>query len=126
MSALESAVSKARKRLLPILLLCYFAAFLDRVNVEFAALQMNHTLGLTASAFGVGAGMFFVGYVLCEIPSNLILARIGARPWIARIMVSWGILSAATAFVWSAHSYDVARLLLGAAEAGFFPACYSI
>jgi MFS transporter, ACS family, tartrate transporter len=121
MSALESAVSKARKRLLPILLLCYFAAFLDRVNVGFAALQMNHTLGLTASAFGVGAGMFFVGYVLCEIPSNLILARIGARPWIARIMVSWGILSAATAFVWSAHSYDVARLLLGAAEAGFFP-----
>jgi ACS family tartrate transporter-like MFS transporter len=120
-TALERAVSKARKRLLPILLLCYFAAFLDRVNVGFAALQMNHTLSLTASAFGIGAGMFFVGYVLFEIPSNLILVRVGARTWIARIMVSWGLLSAATAFVWSAHSYDIARLLLGAAEAGFFP-----
>ena len=121
MNPFERAISKARRRLLPILLLCYFAAFLDRVNVGFAALQMNHTLGLTASAFGVGAGMFFVGYVLCEIPSNLILVRVGARAWIARIMVTWGVLSAATAFVWNAHSYDVARLLLGAAEAGFLP-----
>ncbi len=121
MNAVERAISKARKRLLPILLLCYFAAFLDRVNVGFAALQMNHTLSLTAAAFGVGAGMFFVGYVLCEIPSNLVLVRVGARIWIARIMVTWGILSGATAFVWNAPSYDVARLLLGAAEAGFFP-----
>ena len=121
MTPLEMAISKARRRLLPILMLCYFSAFLDRVNVGFAALRMNHDLGLSASAFGVGAGMFFVGYVLCEIPSNLILVRVGARGWIARIMVTWGIFSAATAFVWNGPSYDTARLLLGAAEAGFYP-----
>ena len=121
MTPLEMAIAKAKRRLLPILMLCYFSAFLDRVNVGFAALRMNHALGLSASAFSVGAGMFFVGYVLCEIPSNLVLVRVGARGWIARIMVTWGLLSAATALVWNGPSYDTARLLLGAAEAGFLP-----
>jgi MFS transporter, ACS family, tartrate transporter len=118
---LETAIAKARRRLLPVLMICYFAAFLDRVNVGFAALQMNHDLGFSGVVFGIGAGAFFITYVLCEIPSNLLLARFGARIWIARILLTWGILSAATAFIWNAHSFYVARLLLGAAEAGFFP-----
>ncbi|MEJ1976369.1 MAG: MFS transporter [Acetobacteraceae bacterium] len=112
---------KVRLRLLPILMLCYFAAFLDRVNIGFAALKMNDDLQLTATAFGTGAGLFFLGYVLCEVPSNLILARVGARTWIARIMISWGIISACTAFVWDRDSFYVVRVALGAAEAGFFP-----
>jgi MFS transporter, ACS family, tartrate transporter len=120
-TTLDRAISKAKGRLLPIVMICYFAAFLDRVNVGFAALQMNHDLGLTATAFGIGAGAFFITYVLCEIPSNLMLARFGARVWIARILLTWGLLSAATAFIWNAHSFYVARMLLGAAEAGFFP-----
>ena len=118
---LETAIAKARRRVLPVLMICYFAAFLDRVNVGFAALQMNHDLGFSGAVFGIGAGAFFITYVLCEIPSNLLLARFGARIWIARILLTWGILSAATAFIWNAHSFYVARLLLGAAEAGFFP-----
>ena len=117
----NAVVSKVRRRLLPILMLCYFAAFLDRVNIGFAALTMNSDLQLTATAFGTGAGLFFLGYVLCEVPSNLILARVGARIWIARIMISWGIVSACTAFVWSRESFYAVRVLLGAAEAGFFP-----
>ena len=122
LSAAETAVlSKARRRLIPILMLCYFAAFLDRVNIGFAALTMNADLRLSATAFGVGAGLFFLGYVLCEIPSNLLLARFGARAWLARIMISWGLISALTAFVWNGPSFYVIRILLGAAEAGFFP-----
>ncbi|TCR80146.1 MFS transporter [Rhizobium sp. BK376] len=114
-------ISKAAKRILPILMLCYLAAFLDRVNIGFAALTMNQDLGFSASAFGFGAGIFFLGYVLCELPSNLMLARVGARRWIARILITWSILSAATAFVWSPASFYIVRILLGAAEAGFFP-----
>jgi len=114
-------IKKARWRIIPILLVCYFAAFLDRVNIGFAALTMNADLGFTASAFGFGAGIFFLGYVLCELPSNLMLAKVGARIWIARILVTWGILSALTAFVWSPASFYIVRILLGAAEAGFFP-----
>lgn len=121
MTALDSAISKGQKRLLPILAICFFLAFLDRVNIGFAALQMNSDMHFTATVFGIGAGVFFVTYVLCEIPSNLLLARFGARIWIARIMITWGILSAATAFIWDAHSFYGARLLLGAAEAGFTP-----
>ena len=117
----NAVVSKVRRRLLPILMLCYFAAFLDRVNIGFAALSMNSDLQLTATAFGTGAGLFFLGYVLCEVPSNLILARVGARIWIARIMITWGIVSACTAFVWNRESFYAVRVLLGAAEAGFFP-----
>jgi ACS family tartrate transporter-like MFS transporter len=114
-------ISKAAWRILPILMICYFAAFLDRVNIGFAALTMNQDLGFSASAFGFGAGIFFLGYVLCELPSNLMLVRFGARIWIARILITWGILSAATAFVWNPASFYVVRVLLGAAEAGFFP-----
>ncbi len=114
-------IGKAAKRILPILMLCYLAAFLDRVNIGFAALTMNRDLGFSASAFGFGAGIFFLGYVLCELPSNLMLARVGARRWIARILITWSILSAATAFVWSPTSFYIVRILLGAAEAGFFP-----
>ncbi len=108
-------------RLIPILGLCYFAAFLDRVNIGFAALTMSGDLGLTPGAFGLGAGIFFLGYILCEVPSNIIMSRVGARLWIARIMISWGVLSALTAFVVGARSFYAVRVLLGIAEAGFFP-----
>jgi MFS transporter, ACS family, tartrate transporter len=114
-------IAKAARRIVPIVMLCYVAAFLDRVNIGFAALTMNHALGFSASAFGLGAGIFFLGYVICELPSNLLLVRFGARAWIARIMITWGILSALTAFVWNFPSFFVLRILLGAAEAGFFP-----
>ena len=117
----QTTIRKAAWRILPIIMLCYFAAFLDRVNIGFASLTMNQELGLSASQFGFGAGIFFLGYVLCELPSNLVLAKVGARRWIARILLSWGVLSAATAFVWNPSSFYVVRVLLGAAEAGFFP-----
>ncbi|HTO58265.1 MAG TPA: MFS transporter [Pseudomonadales bacterium] len=108
-------------RLIPFLLLLYIVAWLDRVNVGFAALQMNDALGFSASIYGFGAGVFFVGYALCEIPSNLILARVGARRWIARIMLTWGVLAAAMMFVRTPTSFYVLRFLLGVAEAGFLP-----
>jgi sugar phosphate permease len=112
---------KVAWRLLPVLMLGYFIAFVDRVNVGFAALQMNHAIGLNAAAFGLGGGLFYLTYVLFEIPSNLAMQKVGARLWIARIMVSWGLVSAATAFIVGPNSFYAMRLLLGAAEAGFFP-----
>lgn len=108
-------------RLLPFLMLSYLVAFIDRVNVGFAALQMNRDVGLDAAAFGLGSGLFFLSYALLEVPSNLILDRVGARIWIARIMITWGLISGATAFVQGPNSFYALRLLLGAAEAGFFP-----
>jgi MFS transporter, ACS family, tartrate transporter len=114
-------VSKVKRRLLPFLIACFFVAFLDRVNVGFAALQMNVQLGLTPRAFGLGAGLFFLGYFLFEIPSNLMLHRIGARIWISRIMTTWGILACLAAFAYGQTSFLVLRFLLGVAEAGFFP-----
>ena len=102
-------------------MLLYFIAYLDRVNIGFAALTMNEDIGLSAAAFGFGAGVFFIGYFLFEVPSNLILHRVGARVWIARIMFTWGIISGAMAFVQGPISLYVLRFLLGAAEAGFFP-----
>ena len=114
-------VSRVMWRLVPFLILCYFVAYLDRVNVGFAALTMNKDLGLTSAAFGLGAGIFFLTYFVFEVPSNLFLERFGARKWIARIMLSWGILSGAMAFIGGESSFYVVRLLLGAAEAGFFP-----
>ena len=119
--ALQSAVTKAARRLVPFLALCYMVNFLDRVNVGFAALSMNADLGFTPQMFGLGAGIFFVGYILFEIPSNLALHRFGARIWIARIMISWGLVSMAMALVSSATSFYALRFLLGVAEAGFFP-----
>src|SRR5215469_3926717 len=98
-------------RLVPLLMLCYFVAFLDRVNVSFAALSMNAELGFDSAVYGLGVGIFFVGYFIFEVPSNLALERFGARRWIARIMVSWGLVSAATALVWNDMSFYVARFL---------------
>ena len=117
----EALYKKIRWRLLPYLLLLYVIAWFDRVNVGFAALQMNEDLGFSPAVFGLGAGIFFIGYALCEVPSNLILARVGARRWIGRIMVSWGIVSVAMMFVRDATSFYVLRFLLGVAEAGFLP-----
>ena len=115
------AMAKVRRRLLPLMIVCFFIAFLDRVNVGFAALQMNEDLGFSARIYGFGAGIFFIGYFLFEVPSNLILHRVGARLWIARIMITWGLVAAGMAFVQGAISFYVVRFLLGVAEAGFFP-----
>jgi len=114
-------VEKVTARLVPFLILCYFVAYLDRVNVSFAALTMNKDLGLSASAFGFGAGIFFLAYFLFEVPSNLFLERVGARKWIARIMFTWGVISGSMAFVGGETSFYALRVLLGIAEAGFFP-----
>src|SRR3954467_9649419 len=124
------AIGKVMRRLIPFLILCYFVAYLDRVNVSFAKLHMNQALGFSEAAFGLGAGLFFIAYFLFEVPSNLFLERVGARVWIARIMISWGIVSGAFAFIpqisgATGLSYETVfytlRLVLGACEAGFFP-----
>lgn len=112
---------KVALRLMPFLLCCYLMAYLDRVNVGFAKLQMLGELKLTSTAYGLGAGLFFIGYVLLEVPSNIILHRVGARLWIARIMITWSLLSAATAFVHTPMQFYVLRFFLGVAEAGFIP-----
>ena len=108
-------------RLLPVLTVAYVFNYLDRNNIGFAALTMNREVGLTATEFGNGAGILFLGYCLLEVPSNMILYRVGARAWLARIMISWGVISAATIFVKGAWSFYLLRFLLGAAEAGYFP-----
>jgi ACS family tartrate transporter-like MFS transporter len=124
------AIAKVTRRLVPFLIICYFVAYLDRVNVGFAALTMNQDLGLSQTAFGFGAGIFFIAYFIFEVPSNLLLERFGARKWIARIMLSWGILSGTMAFIpaiaratglGNENSFYLLRVLLGVAEAGFFP-----
>ena len=121
-SGLESATLRTvTRRLIPFLFVLYVVSFLDRVNVGFAALQMNRDLGLSSAVYGFGAGIFFIGYSLFEVPSNLILARTGARVWIARIMVTWGLIATAMMFVRGPVSFYVLRFLLGIAEAGFFP-----
>ncbi|UGQ46576.1 MFS transporter [Massilia endophytica] len=117
----DALYARVSWRLLPFLFLCYVAAYLDRVNVGFAKLQMQADLALSDTVYGIGAGIFFLGYFLFEVPSNLLLAKVGARRWIARIMISWGLVSAATMFADSPASFYVLRFLLGVAEAGFFP-----
>ena len=117
----DRTVRRVRRRLIPFLALLYFIAYLDRVNVGFAALQMNAALGLSPLDYGRGAGIFFLGYFLFEVPSNLALARVGARIWIARIAIVWGIVSIVTLFATGPRSFSAIRFLLGAAEAGFFP-----
>jgi ACS family tartrate transporter-like MFS transporter len=112
---------KVTWRLLPFLMLCYLLAFIDRANIGMASLQMNADVGLSSTVFGLGASLFFVAYFLMEVPSNLMLQKVGARRWIARIMISWGLVSAGMAFVWNVPSFYAMRFLLGAAEAGFFP-----
>jgi MFS transporter, ACS family, tartrate transporter len=116
-----SALRKVRVRLIPCLGLLYFSAFIDRVNLSFAAAPMQRDLGLTAQVYGFAAGVFFLGYCLCEVPSNLILHRLGARRWIGRIMLSWAVLAGAMAFVRGPLGFCLLRFLLGVAEAGFFP-----
>ena len=112
---------KVGLRLIPFLCICYIVAFIGRVNVGFAALSMSGDLGLSPTAFGFGSGLFFIGYFLFEVPSNLLLERFGARLWIARVMVTWGIISMGCAFVAGQNSFYALRFLLGVAEAGFFP-----
>ncbi|HEX5348755.1 MAG TPA: MFS transporter [Pseudonocardiaceae bacterium] len=114
-------IRKVTVRLVPFLGLLYLINYLDRVNLGFAALTMNSDLGLSAAAYGLGAGLFFIGYFFFEVPSNIILHRVGARVWIARIMVTWGMVASATAFIQGEISFYVVRVLLGVAEAGFFP-----
>jgi len=117
----RSTLAKVGWRLLPFLLLLYVVAWIDRVNISVAALQMKPDLGLSDTVFGFGAGIFFLGYALFEVPSNLVLVRVGARFWIARIMITWGILSVLMMFVQGPTSFYVLRFLLGVAEAGFLP-----
>jgi MFS transporter, ACS family, tartrate transporter len=112
---------KVTLRIVPFVMLLYFIAFIDRVNIGFAALTMNQDLGLSPTVFGFGAGIFFLGYFLFEVPSNLVLDKVGARIWIARVMITWGLISGAMAFIQGSASFYTLRFLLGAAEAGFFP-----
>ena len=119
--ASPATIRKVRRRLIPFLFLLYIVAWLDRVNVGFAGLQMNADLGFSSAVFGFGSGVFFLGYCLFEVPSNIILDRVGARLWIARIMVTWGLISTGMMFVRTPMSFYVLRFLLGIAEAGFFP-----
>lgn len=121
MQAQQSARGRIAIRILPFLWLLYVVAFLDRVNVAYAALEMSHDLGFSDRVFGLGAGIFFIGYVLLEIPGALIVERWSARLWITRIMVTWGIITICVGFVQTAHQFYFLRFLLGAAEAGFFP-----
>lgn len=117
----KKVMSKIFWRLVPFLMALYVLSYIDRINVGFAALTMNKDLGLNAYVYGWGAGIFFLGYCLCEVPSNLMLAKVGARKWIARILFTWGLLSTGMAFIQGPTSFLVLRFLLGAAEAGFFP-----
>lgn len=121
-NAFENAVySKVTRRLIPFLILCYFFAYLDRVNVGFAKLHMQDALNFSDTVYGLGAGIFFIGYFLFELPSNLLMQRFGPRFWIARIMATWAVLSAGMIFVTTPTQFYVIRFLLGVAEAGFFP-----
>lgn len=120
-AAARDVLRKVQWRLLPFLGLLFYINFLDRTNVSFAAITMNKDLGLSQAAFGLGAGLFFVGYFFFEIPSNLAMHKLGARVWLARIMVSWGVVAILSALAWNATSFYVLRFLLGIAEAGFFP-----
>jgi ACS family tartrate transporter-like MFS transporter len=114
-------LARVSRRFIPLAFVCYVVAYLDRVNVGFVANELQHDLGLSATGYGVAAGLFFLGYCLFEVPSNLILERVGARRWIARIMITWGLVAMATTLVGSAWTFMAARVLLGVAEAGFFP-----
>ncbi len=117
----SSVIKKTMIRILPFVFICYVVAYLDRVNIGFAALEMNADLALSAEVFGLLSGIFFLGYVLFEIPSNMIMSKVGARFWIARIMLTWGIIEILTGFVQNSTHLYIARFLLGIAEAGFFP-----
>ncbi len=117
----RSALRKASWRLLPLIGLGYGIAYMDRINISFAALRMNDDLGFSATVYGLGGGLFFVSYALLEVPSNVMLMKFGARRWIARIMFTWGVIAVGMMFVKTPMQFYVMRFLLGAAEAGFFP-----
>jgi len=117
----DQTYKKVAWRIIPLLMICYIVAYLDRVNVGFAKLQMLSDLGFSEAVYGFGAGVFFFGYFIFEVPSNIILHKVGARVWIARIMVTWAVISGACMFVSTPTSFYVMRFLLGLAEAGFFP-----
>jgi ACS family tartrate transporter-like MFS transporter len=117
----QLVIARVTRRLIPFAFICYVIAYIDRVNIGFAARELQRDLGLTATQYGIGAGLFFLGYCLFEVPSNLILERVGARRWIARIMIGWGLVSMATMFITDVASFYTARVVLGIAEAGFFP-----
>src|SRR6202162_998433 len=124
-SSLEMrTIRKLQIRLLPFLFLLYVVAFIDRINIGFAALTMNKELAITSQQFGFAAGIFFFGYFLFEVPSNLLLHKIGARIWITRILISWGVIATLTGFVHNVHQLYWARFLLGLAEAGYVPGVY--
>src|ERR1035437_5057149 len=117
----RETIKRVAWRLMPLLMLGYFCAYLDRSNVGMAALTMNRQLGFSSAVFGFGAGVFFLGYFLAEIPSNLILNMVGARRWLPRLMITWGVIAGLTAFAWNDWSFYGIRFVLGLAEAGFFP-----
>lgn len=117
----SSTLKQLNAKIIPFIVICYFVANLDKTNISIAALQMNADLGLSASMYGLGVGMFYISYIIFELPSNIIMTRVGARIWIARIMITWGIVSTGMAFVQSANQLYVMRFLLGMAEAGFTP-----
>ena len=117
----EQTVKRISKRIIPFLIILFVMAFLDRTNIGFAALHMNEAIGITQTIFGLGAGIFFLGYFIAEVPSNILLHRFGARIWIARIMITWGIIAALMGFIQTGTQFIVLRFLLGIAEAGFFP-----
>ena len=117
----HSAIHKATLRLVPLIALGYGAAYMDRINISFASLKMNTDLGFSPLVYGTGAGLFFISYAFCEIPSNLLLVRFGARRWLARIMLTWGLLAIGMMFVRTPMQFYTMRFLLGVAEAGFFP-----
>jgi MFS transporter, ACS family, 4-hydroxyphenylacetate permease len=116
-----AVVRKVSRRLIWFLFLVSAISYLDRINISFAALSMNKTIGLTATTYGLATTIFYIGYVMCEVPSNVLLVRFGARIWLSRILITWGIASAATMFIYDATSLYVMRFILGVAEAGFAP-----
>jgi ACS family tartrate transporter-like MFS transporter len=118
-----AAIRKVSWRLLPLLFLGYGIAYVDRLNISFASLQMNQELHFSATVYGLGGGLFFLSYTLLEVPSNLMLLRFGARRWIARIMISWGLIAMGMMLVRTPMQFYIMRFLLGVAEAGFFPGC---
>ena len=119
--SLDRSIVRARRRLIPFLLFMYVVSFLDRANIGFAKLALQQSTGISETAYALGAGLFFISYALLEVPSNLILHRVGAKAWMSRIMVTWGLASAATMFATGPISFCLLRLLLGAAEAGLLP-----
>lgn len=117
----STTLRQLNAKIIPFIILCYFVANLDKTNISIAALQMNADLGLSASMYGLGVGMFYISYIIFEIPSNVIMTKVGARVWIARIMITWGIVSAGMSLVQTPTQLYVMRFLLGMAEAGFTP-----